>query len=172
VKKFENMSFEAHSTDYQATDALSELVNQQFFFLKVGPELTFRLREAVFSLASIEEHLFSRQDQSGIIDAIDQAMNENSHHWTPYYQGDDEVVRQLKHFSYSDRIRYYWAVPTVKKALEKLFANLNSKKIPETIVSQYFSGREFDSLSVPVEQLVADHIGLCTARYYKACGYS
>jgi len=113
VQKFKNMSFEAHSTDYQPTDALAELVDKQFFFLKVGPELTFRMREAVFSLASIEEHLFSTQNRSGIIDALNQAMNENPDHWTPYYRGENDVVEQLKHFSYSDRIRYYWTVPTI-----------------------------------------------------------
>jgi len=171
LQDFESMSFEAHSTDYQPTDALTELVKNQFFFLKVGPELTFRMREAIFSLAGIEEHLFSKQERSGIIDKLDQAMSEETAHWAPYYRGDDNIVAQLKHYSYSDRIRYYWSVPKVRKALDKLFENLNSKKIPETIASQYFSEREFGSLSVPAEQLAADHVALCIERYYKACGY-
>jgi len=106
LQKFENLSFEAHSTDYQPTDALRELVKNQFFFLKVGPELTFRMREAIFSLARIEEHLFSEPDRSGIMNALNEAMNENTEHWTPYYRGDDDLITQLKHFSYSDRIRY------------------------------------------------------------------
>jgi len=128
------------------------------------------MREAVFSLANIEALLFSKQEQSGIIDALDWAMNENTEHWTPYYRGEDDFIAHLKHFSYSDRVRYYWTVPEVRKALDKLFANLNSKKIPETIVSQYFSEREFGSLSAPAEQLAADHVALCIERYYKACG--
>jgi len=164
------VSFEAHSTDYQPTDALQELVDKQFFFLKVGPELTFRMREAAFSLASIEDHLFPAQDRSGLIEAIDQAMNENTDHWSEYYRGDIELVKQLRHFSYSDRIRYYWTVPGVREALDKLFSNLNSVQLPETIVSQYFSEREFGSLSVSAEQLVSDHIALCIGRYYRACG--
>jgi len=172
VKNFDNISFEAHSTDYQPTEALAELVDKHFYFLKVGPELTFRMREAVFSLALIEDRLLSEQDRSGLIDAIDRAMNENSDHWTPYYRGDNEVVKQLMHFSYSDRIRYYWTVPGVRTALEKMFANLNSVKIPETIVSQYFSAREFGALGVPAEQLVSDHIAQCIGRYYNACGFS
>lgn len=171
LKEFEGMSFEAHSTDYQPTDALTELVNNQFFFLKVGPELTFRMREAIFSLADIEEHLFSEQDRSGIIDKLDQAMSDDTDHWAPYYRGNDDVIAQLKHYSYSDRIRYYWTVPYVKKALDKLLANLSGIHIPETIVSQYFSEREFGSLSVPAVQLAVDHVALCIERYYKACGY-
>lgn len=170
VQGIENMTFEAHSTDYQPTDALAELVLQHFFFLKVGPELTFRMREAVFALAHIENHLVPEPDRSGLVNAIDLAMNENSDHWTPYYRGDTNDVNQLRHFSYSDRIRYYWTVPGVRRALTQLFSNLNDRKIPETIVSQYFPEREFGSLGAPAEQLVADHIALCTGRYYEACG--
>jgi len=172
IHKFENISFEAHSTDYQPTEALAQLVDKHFYFLKVGPELTFRMREAVFSLANIEERLLPEQERSGLIQVVNQAMSENPDHWSPYYRGDDELVKQLLHFSYSDRIRYYWTVPAVKTALEKLFNNLGKTKIPETIVSQYFSDREFGSLGVSAEQLATDHVGLCIKRYYKACGYA
>jgi len=161
VKDIDSMTFEAHSTDYQPTDALTELVNKHFFFLKVGPELTFRMREAVFALAHIEDILIPEQDRSGLISAIDQAMDENSDHWAPYYRGDTRSVKQLQHYSYSDRIRYYWTVPSVKNALKKLLSNLDNHKIPETIVSQFFGEREFGS----------DHIAMCASRYYKACGY-
>jgi len=171
VKSIEGISFEAHSTDYQPNDALAELVNKHFFFLKVGPELTFRMREAVFALAHIEEHLVIESDRSGLLVAIDKAMNENSDNWAPYYRGSDDVVKQLKHYSYSDRIRYYWTVPSVSSALKKLFVNLSGQKIPETIVSQYFPEREFGSLEASAEQLAADHIAMCISRYYKACGY-
>lgn len=171
VERIENMTFEAHSTDYQPSEALAELVDQHFFFLKVGPELTFRMREAVFALACIEELLVTEHEKSGLIQIIDHAMSENSEHWTPYYQGDAEDINLLRHFSYSDRIRYYWAVPEVKGALEKLFSNLAKRKIPETIVSQYFPEREFGFLNATPEQLVSDHIAICSDRYYKACGY-
>jgi len=66
VQTIESMTFEAHSTDYQPTEALAELVEQQFFFLKVGPELTFRMREAVFALASIEAHLLPGYATTGL----------------------------------------------------------------------------------------------------------
>ena len=171
VKAIENMTFEAHSTDYQPTESLAELVKQHFFFLKVGPELTFRMREAVFALASIETHLLPEKKRSHLIANIDKAMQENSEHWTPYYRGAEELVSQLKHFSYSDRIRYYWTVPGVAQALGRLFDNLSDIKIPETIVSQYFSSRQFGSMDAPASQLTADHIALCVGRYYEACGY-
>ncbi len=170
IQGIDSMTFEAHSTDYQPTDALTELVNKHFFFLKVGPELTFRMRESVFALAQIENQLIREKDRSQLVSVIDQAMNDNPDHWGPYYQGGSEDVKQLKHFSYSDRIRYYWTVPKVQAALNKLFSNFADRKIPETIVSQYFPDREFGFLDADASQLTSDHIAKCMRRYYKACG--
>jgi len=172
VQTIENMTFEAHSTDYQPTEALAELVDQHFFFLKVGPELTFRMREAAFALANIEAHLLPETDRSNLIGIIDHAMDDNTEHWTPYYRGNSEVVNQLRHFSYSDRIRYYWAVAEVKNALDELITNLSNTNIPETIVSQYFSEREFGTMNASAGQLLSDHIALCIERYYQSCGYN
>ena len=49
--------FEAHSTDYQSAEALSDLVATHFAILKVGPELTFAYREAIVAMACIEDRL-------------------------------------------------------------------------------------------------------------------
>ena len=65
------MTYEAHSADYQPTDGLAELVRKHFFFLKVGPEPTFRMREAVFAHAHIEDQLVREQDRSGLVSVID-----------------------------------------------------------------------------------------------------
>lgn len=53
------MVYEAHSTDYQTRTAYWELVRDHFAILKVGPALTFALREAVFALAQIEQELIA-----------------------------------------------------------------------------------------------------------------
>ena len=45
--------FEAHSTDYQPPAALAALVRDGFAILKVGPALTFALREALYRLDQI-----------------------------------------------------------------------------------------------------------------------
>ena len=45
--------FEAHSTDYQPPEALAALVRDGFAILKVGPGLTFALREALYGLDHI-----------------------------------------------------------------------------------------------------------------------
>ena len=164
-----NMTFEAHSTDYQPTEALSELVAKHFFFLKVGPELTFRMREAVFALASIEQQI--SESPSELIRTITEAMDQNPSHWSSYYQGDAKEIQLLRQYSYSDRIRYYWAVPEVKVALDQLINNLRKSALHETLVSQHFSAREFGNLVASPQELIMDHVQLCVERYYKACGY-
>ncbi|MFK8083338.1 MAG: class II D-tagatose-bisphosphate aldolase, non-catalytic subunit [Granulosicoccus sp.] len=170
VRGIPRMTFEAHSTDYQPTQSLNELVNRHFFFLKVGPELTFRMREAVFALAQIEQQLVGKGKQSQIINAIDKAMEDNPSNWNTYYQGEAAEVQQLKHFSYSDRIRYYWAIPEVQKALNTLCSNINAISIPETIISQHFPTRQFGDLAATAETMIQEHVELCIDRYYSACG--
>ena len=46
--------FEAHSTDFQRPEAYRELVEDGFAILKVGPGVTFAMREAICALAEIE----------------------------------------------------------------------------------------------------------------------
>ncbi len=49
-----HMVYEAHSTDYQNPQSLRALVERHFAILKVGPGLTFALREALWALDQIE----------------------------------------------------------------------------------------------------------------------
>ena len=51
TRRWYNPKSEAHSADDQSTDALAALVKDHFF-LKVGPELIFRFREAVWALST------------------------------------------------------------------------------------------------------------------------
>ncbi len=57
IETIPGIVFEAHSTDYQSVNALRWLVEDHFAILKVGPALTFALREAVYALAMIEDEL-------------------------------------------------------------------------------------------------------------------
>ncbi|KVE23641.1 tagatose-bisphosphate aldolase [Burkholderia singularis] len=130
--------FEAHSTDYQMQAALAALVRDHFAILKVGPALTFALREALFALTYIEDALFDDASQrSQLRDVIDAAMRERPEYWAPYYRGDALAQRLARQFSYSDRIRYYWLQPAVAAALERLFDNLARCAPPETLVAQW-----------------------------------
>lgn len=131
ILRVPSLVFEAHSTDYQTESALAALVRDHFAILKVGPALTFALREALFALTYIEDALFDdASERSQLRDVIDAAMRERPEYWAPYYRGDALAQRIARQFSYSDRIRYYWLQPAVAAALERLFVNLARRAPP------------------------------------------
>ncbi|MGI4861284.1 MAG: D-tagatose-bisphosphate aldolase, class II, non-catalytic subunit [Janthinobacterium lividum] len=130
--------FEAHSTDYQTPDALAALVRDGFKILKVGPGVSFALREALFALADLEDQLLSDATACSHLRAVvERVMLDKPKYWEKYYNGDAEETRLLRIFSYSDRVRYYWADATVDAAARKLLANLAAHAIPENLLSQY-----------------------------------
>ena len=51
-------------------------------------------------------------------------------YWASYYEGDEEEQRIARRYSYSDRIRYYWAAPEVEARVRRLFENLGTRGIP------------------------------------------
>ena len=77
--------FEAHSTDYQTRSALKELVEDHFAILKVGPALTFAMREALFALEEIEKVLIRNNPRSTLKELLDQVMLANPEYWERYY---------------------------------------------------------------------------------------
>jgi len=132
--------YEAHSTDYQDEEALRALLRDRFAILKVGPELTFAFREAVFALEAIERELLGRTAErlSGVREALDEAMRADPRHWRDWYRDDDEAALRLRRaFSLSDRCRYYWMAPAVQDALGRLHANLERRRLPRGLVSQH-----------------------------------
>ncbi len=132
--------YEAHSTDYQMPSALQHMVQDHFAILKVGPWLTFAMREAIFALSEIERNwLAGRTDVqlSNVRGALDSAMLGNPEHWKAYYSGDPSECKFARRFSFSDRCRYYWFHPYVQGELKQLFRNLASDRIPLTILSQF-----------------------------------
>ena len=164
------LTYEAHSTDYQSTNALSDLVKNHFFFLKVGPELTFRFREAIWALAKIEEEIIN-DPKSLIRETFEEQMTKDPGYWVNYYNGSDKELRILRTYSYSDRIRYYWTDPEISKSLNLLIANLEQVNLPESIVSQAFMGLDFGEVPETPLALIELHIQLCISRYFKAAGH-
>ncbi len=130
--------FEAHSTDYQPTAKLAGLVDGGFAILKVGPGLTFALREALYGLDAIRGVLGGSNETESLSALLEARMLAMPHHWSGHYGGSSEVQRLQRHFSYSDRIRYYWPDPAVAGAVDRLFSDLPAA-IPETLISQYLA---------------------------------
>ncbi|AKL99257.1 D-tagatose-bisphosphate aldolase, class II, non-catalytic subunit [Burkholderia pyrrocinia] len=167
--------FEAHSTDYQTEGALAALVRDHFAVLKVGPALTFALREALFALTFIEDALIDDVAQrSRLRDVVDAAMRAQPQHWAPYYRGDETEQRLARQFSYSDRIRYYWLQPAVAAAVEQLFGNLARQPVPETLVAQWlpdvYAACRAGGLAKEPRAWVRHRIRDVIAHYARACG--
>ncbi|MCV9907557.1 D-tagatose-bisphosphate aldolase, class II, non-catalytic subunit [Brucella sp. HL-2] len=129
--------FEAHSTDYQPVEALTDLVHDGFAILKVGPGLTFALREALYGLDQIAAFLDKLPEEETVRGKLEKLLLNEPKNWEKYYHGDAEELRLQRHFSYSDRIRYYWPHPEATAAVNLLMNRLEGRKIPETLISQY-----------------------------------
>ncbi|KND60494.1 Tagatose-6-phosphate kinase AgaZ [Candidatus Burkholderia verschuerenii] len=112
-------------------------MNDGFAILKVGPGATFALREALYALADIENELVAPHARSNLPDVVEQVMLDKPGNWDKYYHGDDDERRLMRVYSYSDRIRYYWADPRVDEAAHRLVDNLASIDIRENLISRY-----------------------------------
>lgn len=168
--------YEAHSTDYQRPRALAEMVEDHFAILKVGPWLTFAMREAVLALEAIEqEWLGGRRgvQLSRVWEALEEAMQRDERHWRDYYRGTEAELRLARKYSYSDRVRYYWPDPGVQAALALLVRNLREHPPPLSLISQFLPAeyeamREQTLANEPVS-LIRHRIGRVLRLYREAC---
>ncbi|ELP2742645.1 tagatose-bisphosphate aldolase subunit KbaZ [Salmonella enterica] len=173
VETYDMLVFEAHSTDYQTPQSLRQLVKDHFAILKVGPALTFALREALFSLAAIEEELLPAKACSGLRHVLESVMLDRPEYWQNHYHGDGNARRLARGYSYSDRVRYYWPDSQIDGAFERLVRNLADEPIPLPLISQYLplqyvKVREGDLNATPRE-LIISHIQDILQQYHAAC---
>jgi len=166
-----SLVFEAHSTDYQPPDRLTELVRDRFCILKVGPALTFALREALYGLDLIASEMAPDYPERALAAAMERLMLAEPRWWRPYYPGDATEQRLLRHYSYSDRIRYYWPHPEAKAAVERLKAALSGVAIPTPVLQQFlprlapiaFASEEaFDRLVIAsIDEVLRQYAAAC-----------
>jgi D-tagatose-1,6-bisphosphate aldolase subunit GatZ/KbaZ len=168
------MLYEAHSTDYQTPENLRALVQRHFAILKVGPGLTFAMREALWSLDQIEREWLGTERSSQLRETVRDAMAANPRFWNKYYLTDGLQLALDQQYSLSDRIRYYWPVPAVEAALNRLLANLDRSPPPLTLLSQYLplqyqairAGRirscARDLVLYAIEGVLEQYSGACT----------
>ncbi|SQI69416.1 D-tagatose-bisphosphate aldolase, class II, non-catalytic subunit [Salmonella enterica subsp. houtenae serovar Houten] len=173
VEAYDTLVFEAHSTDYQTPQSLRQLVKDHFAILKVGPALTFALREALFSLAAIEEELIPAKTCSGLRHVLESVMLDRPEYWQSHYHGDGHARRLARGYSYSDRVRYYWPDSQIDDAFERLVRNLADEPIPLPLISQYLplqyvKVREGNINATPRE-LIISHIQDILQQYHAAC---
>ncbi len=170
-QKADNIVFEAHSTDFQRDVAYGALVTDGFAILKVGPGLTFAMREAIFALADIEKEIVAPGDRSRLPETVRAVMQENPEHWRDYYKGADQET--LLFNSYSDRIRYYWPEPRIAAAMARLIANLSAAPVPDILLSRHLPAQyrrvPEGELKRDPEALILDKIRDVLRLYSDAC---
>lgn len=165
--------FEAHSTDYQPPSALGNLVADGFAILKVGPGLTFALREVLYGLDMIAGELYPNSPRQSLRNTMEAVMQAAPDNWQKYYDGTADKQAMLRHFSYSDRIRYYWPEEDAKVAVQTLLELLEGVDIPEPLIGQYLGGllktvrsaavapRANELIFAAIEDVMQDYIGAC-----------
>lgn len=140
LKNYPNLVFEGHSTDYQTPHCLRQMVEDGIAILKVGPALTFALREALFAMSLMEQELLPKRSElkpSDFILTLDNEMIKNPVYWKSYYHGDEHWQSLSRKYSLSDRCRYYLPNPEVYASIKRLVENLTITGIPLPVLSQY-----------------------------------
>ncbi|MBL1418998.1 MAG: D-tagatose-bisphosphate aldolase, class II, non-catalytic subunit [Alphaproteobacteria bacterium] len=171
--KTSSILFEAHSTDYQTSEALAGLVDGGFAILKVGPGLTFALREAYYGLDLIAGIICDGYEAGRLPAKMEQIMLKQPQYWQDYYHGSAGEQYLQRHYSYSDRIRYYWTNKAAQQAVDELFDALNGVEIAETLISQYLP-RQYaqvaqGQLPATATELVIAAVRAALTPYSKAC---
>lgn len=137
IDEYEGIVFEGHSTDYQTKECLKQMVEDNIAILKVGPALTYRLREALFMMSYMEKELIPASKRANFIETLEEVMLKNPGNWQNHYHGTDEEKRLARKYSYSDRARYYLSDKEVKASINKLLENMSATDIPMNILHQF-----------------------------------
>ncbi len=176
MSDYPNLVLEGHSTDYQTKYKLRELVCDGVAVLKVGPALTFALREALFSLEQIEREIFLHTGihLSNFKAILEEEMLKKPNNWKNHYHGGLNELEFKRMYSLSDRARYYLPNEQVDLAIRRLINNLSSCEISLALLSQYMpiqytKVREGIIANDPVA-LLKDRIVNCLDEYGYACG--
>lgn len=165
--------FEAHSTDYQLPTALAGLVRDHFAILKVGPALTFALREAVWALDRIEREWLGEEKSSHVRETILAAMRADPTHWRKYYHGSGRTLELQLEYSLSDRIRYSWPAASVAQAMAHLEASFDAGAPPPPVLRQYlpaaYAAVQRGEIDTRAQSLVVYHVRQVLGEYSHAC---
>lgn len=172
---YENLVYEAHSTDYQTETSLKALVEDHFCILKVGPWLTFAYREALFALEAMESEIMGdhHEDLSKLGDTLERVMKREPKYWLKYYHGNENQQFLKRKYSFSDRSRYYWTEVELEASKKKLFGNLRKYKIPLSLLSQFMPVQFYQvcdgRITANPKDLIHSHIRTVAGIYSRAC---
>jgi len=169
LKPLKPLVFEGHSTDYQTPKKLREMAEDGIKIQKVGPALTFAVREALFALSEMEKWLMPIDKRSNFIELLDVVMLSEPDNWKNHYHGTEEELAYKRRFSLSDRARYYMTNPNIEDAVAKLLHNINTHKLPMSLLSQYMPTQYIHlregRIKLTAEELVKSRVTDCIETY-------
>ncbi len=176
IAEYPGLVLEGHSTDYQGARQLKEMVEDGVAILKVGPALTFAVREGLFALSCIERELIDKEKWADFPQVLENAMLKNPKNWKNHYKGGEEEQHLKRRYSFSDRCRYYLSQEEVQAAIEKLFKNLDEVHIPLGLLHQYFPQQYIKirdgRLTLKARELAKDKVVECIEDYNYATKYN
>lgn len=176
LKDYPSLVYEGHSTDYQTPKKLRQMVKDGIAILKVGPALTFALREALFALSDIEDEIKAiiPIKPSNFKVVLEDEMLKSTDNWIKYYHGDAGELSFKRKFSFSDRSRYYLPDRNIDRAISNMIKNLGTTDIPLALLSQYmpvqYTKVRAGKLKNDPVSLIHDWIINCLDEYAFACG--
>ena len=153
AQSWSSLVLEAHSTDYQHPAAFHRLAELGFGFQKVGPALTFAMRQALYAL---DTALGFIGREIGLFATMENLMLAHPGYWQGHYAVEDRLAR---HFGLSDRVRYYWAQEPAQRAVHALRDRVQSTPLPEPLLLQVFDERVLEraeQLSGGLDQRLID----------------
>ncbi len=172
LKAYPTIVFEAHSTDFQTGEGLHGLVENGFAILKVGPWLTFALREALYSLDGLADVLDGHAPKGRLMATVEQAMHVAPGYWLNHYSGNERELWLQRHFSFSDRIRYYWPAAAVGSAVDALLKRLADRRVPAPVRNQFFPGYGLEAEPSTCRELLLEGVKDILRLYERATGTS
>lgn len=177
LKKYPDIVFEGHSTDYQSPAMLKQMVEDGIAIIKVGPALTFALREALFALCMIEDELIDDPaKRSHFREVLESEMVRDPKNWKNYYTGSEKDKQIKRKYSFSDRSRYYMSRPVVEDARRKLFENIDNLDIPMSMLKQFMPMQYIKvrdgALSIKARDLAKDAVVALVEDYNYAVKYN
>ena len=165
AKSLESIVLEGHSTDYQPKAALDAMREDGIAILKVGPALTFALREALFALEDMERILYPFSPDGGFScfkDVLEAKLMSDDKYWRKYYHGSEKDIAYARRFSLSDRCRYYLEDQGVQASISRLIANIDAVTLPYGLISQFFPQQKEKAAGskqkVTAAMLIKEHI--------------
>ena len=172
-----NFVYEAHSTDYQNLKTLKNLTKNNFKFLKVGPELTFRYSRSLLFMRKIEEKFISDK-KSNFETQIVKTMLSDNKYWKDYYTAKNlKIKKRLILNSKLDRMRYYFNDKKIIRSIHILRRNINkiSRENIEKFLKYIDLNKKFKNLTKSglsnFEIIVLLFLSETLKKYYRACGY-